>query len=47
MSIDLLEKPKSYLKLKPVDLVEEVLLEANKKVCFGTALNNTVKKKAS
>lgn len=45
MSIDLLEKPDSHSKLELVDPAEEVTLEANKRVHFETALNNTVKEK--
>lgn len=44
MPIDLLEKPKSHIKLESIDPVEKVVLKANKKVRFGTTLNKDVKK---
>lgn len=43
MLINLLEKPNFHSKPEPVDPMEEVLLEADKKVHFGTTLNNMVK----
>lgn len=43
MPINLLEKSKSNTKPKPVNLVEDIILEAYKKVRFGTTFNNAIK----
>lgn len=43
MPINLLEKIDSYTKPEPTDSIKEVLLEADKKVRFGTVLSNIVK----
>lgn len=44
MLIDLLEKLESHTKPEPIDLVEEIKLEAKKKVHFGSTLDGKVKK---
>lgn len=38
MLIDLLEKPKSYVKLEPANPIKIILLEQGKEVRFGIAL---------
>lgn len=43
MPIALLEKLDSHTKTEPRDLVEEILLEADKKIRFETVLSSTVK----
>lgn len=43
MSIDFLKKPESYIKPKSADPVEEIMLQADKRVCFDIALNNAIK----
>lgn len=43
MPIELLVKLESHTKLEPANLVEEITLEVDKKVCFDTTLNNVIK----
>lgn len=43
MLIELLKKSESHTKPALADLVEEIMLETKKRVCFGTTLNNAIK----